>query len=478
MSATLRYRGDKSNLLEFAKNLDAFKKVPEKYTETTEIGGTLSLLSRLLIVYLVYTELRYYWHETDIIYQFQPDMALDEQVQMHVDITVAMPCASLSGVDLMDETQQDVFAYGTLQREGVWWQMSDSDRRQFQSMQITNHYLREEYHSVADILFKDILRERHDLPHSENPQRAAHSAAAPPPGALQPLPQVQEKPHAHELPQSESKFDACRLHGTLGINKVAGVLHLVGGAQPVVGMFEDHWMIEFRRMPANFTHRINRLSFGQYSRRIVQPLEGDETIISEEATTVQYFIKVVPTEIQHTFSTISTFQYAVTENVRKLGKSRVQPSMQHIVANLRYFADSERNSYGSPGIYFKYDWSALKIVVSHDRDYLLTFVIRLCSIISGIIVISGAMNALLLTLQRRLLQLFAPQLYQRHLNSQLSSSVPPPTSSPPSALSVAVDSTKLSTAPPLNELLHTANLMANVDISAYLPTAAPIKTTK
>lgn len=40
MSATLRYRGDKSQLLEFAKNLDAFKKVPEKYTETTEIGGT------------------------------------------------------------------------------------------------------------------------------------------------------------------------------------------------------------------------------------------------------------------------------------------------------------------------------------------------------------------------------------------------------------------------------------------------------
>lgn len=40
MTATLRYRGDKSNLLEFAKTLDAFKKVPEKYTETTEIGGT------------------------------------------------------------------------------------------------------------------------------------------------------------------------------------------------------------------------------------------------------------------------------------------------------------------------------------------------------------------------------------------------------------------------------------------------------
>ncbi|KAM8719157.1 hypothetical protein ACLKA7_011807 [Drosophila subpalustris] len=447
MSATLRYRGDKSNLLEFAKNLDAFKKVPEKYTETTEIGGTLSLLSRLLIVYLVYTELRYYWHETDIIYQFQPDMALDEQVQMHVDITVAMPCASLSGVDLMDETQQDVFAYGTLQREGVWWQMSEVDRRQFQSMQITNHYLREEYHSVADILFKDILRERHDT-HSQKPESETHSAAAPPPpGALQQHPQ-----QLHEMPQPETKYDACRLHGTLGINKVAGVLHLVGGAQPVVGLFEDHWMIEFRRMPANFTHRINRLSFGQYSRRIVQPLEGDETVITEEATTVQYFIKVVPTEIQHTFSTISTFQYAVTENVRKL--------------------DSERNSYGLPGIYFKYDWSALKIVVSHDRDYLVTFVIRLCSIISGIIVISGAVNSLLLTVQRRLLRTFAPQLYQRQLYA--SSNVPSPKVSVdvPVPVPIAVAVPTMPTVP-VNELLHTANLMANVDISAYLPTAQP-----
>jgi len=279
---------------------------------------------------------------------------------MHVDITVAMPCASLSGVDLMDETQQDVFAYGTLQREGVWWEMSEHDRLQFEAIQIQNHYLREQFHSVADVLFKDIMRDPH--PARESPSQVP--AAPPPPGALDLL---QLQPHGLHIGQPENKFDACRLHGTLGINKVAGVLHLVGGAQPVVGLFEDHWMIELRRMPANFidacrlhgtlginkvagvlhlvggaqpvvglfedhwmielrrmpanfTHRINRLSFGQYSRRIVQPLEGDETIIQEEATTVQYFLKVVPTEIHQTFSTINTFQYAVTENVRKLGE--------------------------------------------------------------------------------------------------------------------------------------------------------------
>ncbi|KAH8245335.1 hypothetical protein KR032_009092 [Drosophila birchii] len=467
MTATLRYRGDKSNLLEFAKNLDAFKKVPEKYTETTEIGGTLSLLSRLLIVYLVYTELHYYWHETDIVYQFEPDIALDEQVQMHVDITVAMPCASLSGIDLMDETQQDVFAYGTLQREGVWWQMSDHDRVQFQAIQLQNHYLREEFHSVADVLFKDIMRDSH--PMHESPAASPHfptvAPPPPPPGPLLPV-----ALDFHKNPgEPESKFDACRLHGTLGINKVAGVLHLVGGAQPVVGLFEDHWMIELRRMPANFTHRINRLSFGQYSRRIVQPLEGDETLIHEEATTVQYFLKVVPTEIHQTFSTINTFQYAVTENVRKLGEMLfallAEPkSLRHNLLP----TDSERNSYGSPGIYFKYDWSALKIVVGNDRDHLLTFAIRLCSIISGIIVISGAINALLLGIQRRLIGVFCPQLYHKLVKS---SPAPPPQAAMPSPAAQAVVAPPLPT--PVNELLQTANLMANVDISAYLPAAQP-----
>ncbi|KAI8033753.1 endoplasmic reticulum-Golgi intermediate compartment protein 2 [Drosophila gunungcola] len=446
MTATLRYRGDKSNLLEFAKNLDAFKKVPEKYTETTEIGGTLSLLSRLLIVYLVYTELRYYWHETDIVYHFEPDIALDEQVQMHVDITVAMPCASLSGVDLMDETQQDVFAYGTLQREGVWWEMSEHDRLQFHAIQIQNHYLRQEFHSVADLLFKDIMRDPY--PARESPSQLP---AAAPPGALPVIMDLQLPNGQQHNALPENKFDACRLHGTLGINKVAGVLHLVGGAQPVVGLFEDHWMIELRRMPANFTHRINRLSFGQYSRRIVQPLEGDETVIHEEATTVQYFLKIVPTEIEQTFSTINTFQYAVTENVRKL--------------------DSERNSYGSPGIYFKYDWSALKIVVGNDRDNLATFVIRLCSIISGIIVISGVINSLLLGLQRRVLRTFAPELYQRLNNAKAAPSAAQ--SSAAAAAPSSMSAVQAAAAPPVNELLHTANLMANVDISAYLPTAPP-----
>ncbi|KAI8116674.1 hypothetical protein FF38_04773 [Lucilia cuprina] len=414
MSATLRYRGDKNNLIELAKNLDAFKKVPEKYTETTEIGGTLSLISRLLIIFLIYKEVLYY-KDAKLKYQFEPDIDT-EKVQMHVDITVAMPCSSLSGVDLMDETQQDVFAYGTLQRQGVWWQMSPDERVEFERQQYMNHYRREQYHSIADILFKDMIKsnEAHEQPLGDNGK-----------------------------PVPEDQYDACRLHGTLGINKVAGVLHLVGGAMPVVDLFGDHLMIGFRRMPANFTHRINRLSFGQYSKHIVQPLEGDEVYITEEETTIQYFLNIVPTEIHNTFTTINTYQYSVTENKRVL--------------------DPVQNSYGNPGIYFKYDWSALRIIVRTDRDNLIQFIIRLCSIIAGIIVISGILNYILVSVQKCLLQTFAPQLLHKRLKET-------PEHSPLAAAPVALPTPVVVT----NDLISNANKMS-AQVTAILPTNSNLK---
>uniref|UniRef100_A0A1I8PTS4 Endoplasmic reticulum vesicle transporter C-terminal domain-containing protein n=1 Tax=Stomoxys calcitrans TaxID=35570 RepID=A0A1I8PTS4_STOCA len=414
MAATLRYRGNKNNLVEIAKTLDAFKKVPEKYTETTEIGGTLSLISRLLIIYLIYREIQYY-QDAKLKYQFEPDTET-EKVQMHVDITVAMPCSSLSGVDLMDETQQDVFAYGTLQREDVWWKLEPQEREEFERQQHLNHFLREQYHSVADVLFKDIIKTS-ELNH---PQKESKRASSP-----------------HE------KYDACRLHGTLGIHKVAGVLHMVGGAQPVVDMIGDHLMIGFRRLPSNFTHRINRLSFGQYAKRIIQPLEGDETLVPNEQTRVQYFLNIVPTEIHNTFSTINTYQYSVTENIRVL--------------------DGDGSSYGSPGIYFKYDWSALKIVVRTDRENLINFSIRLCSIISGIIVISGILNFILVSVQKTLLRIFAPQLLKKRLKES-------PESTPSAKPNNVNDSTPT---PQLivnsNNLIYTANTMST-QVTPLIPT--------
>lgn len=53
------------------------------------------------------------------------------------------------------------------------------------------------------------------------------------------------------------------------------------------------------------------------------------------------------------------------------------------------FSDHGQGSHGIAGLYFKYDVSALKVIVNQDREGFMQFLIRISSVIAGIIVISG-----------------------------------------------------------------------------------------
>ena len=64
-----------------------------------------------------------------------------------------------------------------------------------------------------------------------------------------------------------------------------------------------------------------------------------------------------------------------------------------------------------PGIYIKYDVSALKISVYLGRENIVKLVIRMCSVIAGIVVISSFINSILLKLWEGFLKTFAPQIY-------------------------------------------------------------------
>lgn len=64
-----------------------------------------------------------------------------------------------------------------------------------------------------------------------------------------------------------------------------------------------------------------------------------------------------------------------------------------------------------PGIYIKYDMSALKVLVLLGRENVIKMTIRLCSVIAGIIVISGFVNSILQKIWEGFLKTFAPQVY-------------------------------------------------------------------
>jgi Endoplasmic reticulum vesicle transporter. len=83
----------------------------------------------------------------------------------------------------------------------------------------------------------------------------------------------------------------------------------------------------------------------------------------------QYFVDVVPTEVNTFLSRINTYQYSVKDHERPV--------------------DHHKGSHGIPGIFFKYDMSALKVQVTQERDSPIQFLVRLCATIAGIYVTSG-----------------------------------------------------------------------------------------
>lgn len=79
-------------------------------------------------------------------------------------------------------------------------------------------------------------------------------------------------------------YDACRIYGSLVLNKVAGNFHITAGRSLSLPRGHIHISAFMSDTDYNFTHRINRLSFGDPSPGLVHPLEGDEYITNNSET--------------------------------------------------------------------------------------------------------------------------------------------------------------------------------------------------
>ena len=65
------------------------------------------------------------------------------------------------------------------------------------------------------------------------------------------------------------------------------------------------------------------------------------------------------------------------------------------------------------GLYFKYDTSALKVIVMQDQEGFMHFLIRIGAVISGIIIITGFLNSLILLVTDFFIRKISPQTYQQ-----------------------------------------------------------------
>lgn len=352
----LRYRG-KKKVIDRVKELDAFPKVPEEYVDSTPVGGTFSVITFFIIMWLIYSEVSYYL-DSNLVFKFMPDTDMDEKLRINIDVTVAMPCSNL-GADIVDSTSQSFFGFGEIQEEDTWFELTQEQQDAFDALKYINSYLSEEYHSIWQLLWKK----------GHGSVRAT-------------IPPRKTKPNRRP--------DACRLHGVLTLNKVAGNFHVTAGKSLHLPRGHVHLNMLFDDTAQNFSHRINRLSFGSPANGIIYPLEGDQKITTNENILYQYFIQVIPTDVDTTFESIKTFQYSVKELERPISHSK--------------------GSHGVPGIFFKYDMGALKIKVYQEKENLIKFTLRLFSVIGGIYVIVSFINTIVLAFRTAFLKKAAPNI--------------------------------------------------------------------
>ncbi|KAG0131645.1 endoplasmic reticulum vesicle transporter-domain-containing protein [Tuber indicum] len=254
----------RTSLGESVRTFDAFPKTRATYTTRTPRGGAITLLLLLASACLTLTELRNYLTGSES-HTFMVEPGIGHDMQINLDITVAMPCSSLH-LNVQDAMQDRILAGQLLSREEVRFDDAGA------------HKL---YSEGADA-------------DAETERRLFSSLVGKGAG---------------------EGGGSCRIYGSMGVNRILGDFHITAKGH---GYWEDGAHIDHRSF--NFSHVITELSFGDYYPKLVNPLDGVVSKTDENFHKFQYFLSIVPTtyESQTSGKSLLTNQYAVTEQSRKI----------------------------------------------------------------------------------------------------------------------------------------------------------------
>ncbi|KAJ2856157.1 hypothetical protein GGI22_003902, partial [Coemansia erecta] len=238
------------------RTLDGFPKVDAAYRATTAGGGIASVVVLLLMAYMAGTEISEYVRYRQA-HRFVVDTAVRQAVYINVDVTVAMPCALLR-VNVADAGGDASNVRSSLRMSPVPWAPRSSS-----SSRESSELLRQGHRGIHV----------HDLIAKAGRRRQRGGAAD------------------SKLLHGDAAEMACRIAGSVRVNKVAGLLHITasrGGMGHLGGAFEPRRFL-------NFTHAIDALSFGPLYPGIANPLDSTLHIAPAQAASFKYFVSVVRT---------------------------------------------------------------------------------------------------------------------------------------------------------------------------------------
>ncbi|ODQ64068.1 putative COPii-coated vesicle-associated protein [Nadsonia fulvescens var. elongata DSM 6958] len=298
------------------KTFDAFPKVQSTYTQSTRRGKYTTVILVVILMYLIYGELGFYIGGQEI-HQFRVNKTVDRDMQINVDITVAMDCQHVTA------NVHDVSGDTLKASELLEFEAGDIDFSRYAN----RHFIH------SDSSLDDVMH------HSSKPAKSLENNLV------------------------KTDTGACRIYGSIPVNAVQGDFHITAKG------YGYHDRRGLRPNELNFTHIIDEFSFGEYYPKLVNPLDGTTQLASEgeSMTKYHYLLSLIPTIYRSGSKNIQTQQYSYKTQKRVFGG----PSRE------------------IPGIFLQYDIGAIELDIHHKRMAFAQWLIRMASILGGVITCSG-----------------------------------------------------------------------------------------
>lgn len=317
-------------------------KTKQTYLTPDATGGRITLFLLILAGLLSLSPLSTYFSPTTT-HQFAIEKSVGHTLQINLDIVVAMRCNQVH-INVQDATGDRLMAGTVLSQDPTSWAA----------------------HLSA-------LSGREDAGDHLDDSSSSSSDASTTPNIGESIQEVlrlsrrgRRFPRTPRL-RSGVDPDACRIYGSMEVNKVQGDFHITARGHGYLdfGAHIDHSAF-------NFSHLVSHLSFGPHYPALHSPLDNHVESTPTHFHRYQYFLSLVPTIYIGTGAagsisrTVRTNQYAVTRASDDVGE--------------RY----------NPGIFFKFDIEPILLVEKQGRSLgPLETAVRVVNVISGVLVGGG-----------------------------------------------------------------------------------------
>ncbi|KAI3387612.1 hypothetical protein SNEBB_000177 [Seison nebaliae] len=411
------------DFLEKLSKVDAFAKLKnEVRDEQTNSGATISIITTIIIVVLLLSELRIFFSKT-LHYSYDVDAELDSRIAFNVDLTVKTPC-SMIGADIVDKTTQGALeSLGIFAEEETWWNLPEKyvrirEKRRGETVEFMKNYHKNHHQQFKrrhinherriETLLKNVTKEVNS-PHVRIIEMSAKSIggraisifnmASLLFGDMNDMPKKKEvdkriiEKFSFPLLSEEEKMkfvlkhppDSCRIYGTAIIPRVEGKFHIMSGKS--MNFLGNHAHVSFRSAnanlpPLNWSHRIDHLSFTQVNLLDDQPfslMDGIEQQTPNENVLHHYVVQIVPLNTN----------YDSYYGIHSMNFKEFQYSYQYIQKST-----SNQSSFSS-GIELKYSLTPLLVKVDVMNGIpVIRLLIRLCGTLGGVVATSKIIAAI------------------------------------------------------------------------------------